>query len=401
MGFRWLSQRCFNAIHQSNLVYNTCWEDPHLDRQALELRPSDTVCLITSAGCNALDYALQQPAEVHAVDLNPLQNALLELKITAIRYLDHADVFQLFGLGRHPDWRHLYYDQLRPNLAKRWCWVWDRRINFFDGSHRRRSFYFRGTSGLFAWLINRYLDRSAELRSAVTALLNADSIEHQREIYSRYDVDRLLFNRPMRWMLRRDTTMAMLGVPRSQRMQIERQYPGGIAEFIQDRIRHVFQNTSLKQNYFWRVYLTGAYTPQCCPEYLKRENHGRLRGGLLDRITTHTSSISQFLRDHDGAISRFVLLDHMDWLYERSPEALQLEWQAIVNRATDSARVLWRSAAMNVDFVDPLEVKIDGRSTVVGQLLRYKSDLSSRLHVADRVNTYGSFYIADLQKDAA
>ncbi|MEM6780021.1 MAG: DUF3419 family protein, partial [Planctomycetota bacterium] len=95
------------------------------------------------------------------------------------------------------------------------------------------------------------------------------------------------------------------------------------------------------------------------------------------------------------------LLDHMDWLYERSPEALQLEWQAIVNRATDSARVLWRSAAMNVDFVDPLEVKIDGRSTVVGQLLRYKSDLSSRLHVADRVNTYGSFYIADLQKDAA
>ena len=53
-----LRRRWFSLIHLKNLVYNQCWEDPRLDRVALELTPSDRVVIITSAGCNALDYAL-------------------------------------------------------------------------------------------------------------------------------------------------------------------------------------------------------------------------------------------------------------------------------------------------------------------------------------------------------
>ncbi|MCW0218895.1 MAG: BtaA family protein, partial [Prosthecobacter sp.] len=66
----------FNRVHGGNLVYNTCWEDPRLDRQMLDLQPDSRVVMITSAGCNALDYLLDAPAEIHAVDMNPRQNAL-------------------------------------------------------------------------------------------------------------------------------------------------------------------------------------------------------------------------------------------------------------------------------------------------------------------------------------
>ena len=56
------SERCdealFRALSSRNLIYNTCWEDPRLDRVALQLGPQDNVLVITSAGCNALDYAL-------------------------------------------------------------------------------------------------------------------------------------------------------------------------------------------------------------------------------------------------------------------------------------------------------------------------------------------------------
>ncbi|MBM4095115.1 MAG: DUF3419 family protein, partial [Planctomycetes bacterium] len=57
----WMSSRWFQFVHQNNLVYNCCWEDPRLDRIALDLGPDDTVMVITSAGCNALDYALVGP----------------------------------------------------------------------------------------------------------------------------------------------------------------------------------------------------------------------------------------------------------------------------------------------------------------------------------------------------
>ncbi|TLY50952.1 MAG: DUF3419 family protein, partial [Gammaproteobacteria bacterium] len=50
-----LDQFVFNAIYSRNLVYNACWEDPAIDRKALALGPSDTLLVISSAGCNVLD----------------------------------------------------------------------------------------------------------------------------------------------------------------------------------------------------------------------------------------------------------------------------------------------------------------------------------------------------------
>ncbi|MCB1800041.1 MAG: DUF3419 family protein, partial [Gammaproteobacteria bacterium] len=112
----WISGRVFKFVHGNNLVYNTCWEDPRLDRQALELTSSDRVLVITSAGCNALDYALTGPAHVYAVDMNPRQNALLELKMTGIRNLQYDDFFELFGHGYHPRAAAIYQSALRSAL---------------------------------------------------------------------------------------------------------------------------------------------------------------------------------------------------------------------------------------------------------------------------------------------
>ncbi len=398
---QWFGNKCFSVVHQKNLVYNTCWEDPRLDREALKLSHGDSVLVITSAGCNALDYAIESPKEVFAVDMNPLQNALLELKIAAIRSLDFEDFFQVFGVGHHPRWKELYHDHIRQHLISDYQREWDRRIDFFDGSTRRKSFYFRGTSGLFAWMVNGYLRRPSGLKEAIAEILEAESVELQHEIYNARNVNQLLWSKPLRWALQRDTTMAMLGVPRSQRNQIDRCYPGGIGRFIQDRIEAVFTAIPLRDNYFWRVYLMGSYSPTCCPEYLKRHNFEKLRGGLVDRVSTHTNTVEAFLSKHPGRVSRFVLLDHMDWLYDRYPELLAAEWQSILNRATPDARVLWRSAALDVDFVDSLMITSDGTAVRLGELLRYQTELAEQLHARDRVHTYGSFYIADLDASAS
>ena len=46
----WVSGRMFNLVHRKNLVYNTCWEDPRLDRVALDLGPDDELMMITARG---------------------------------------------------------------------------------------------------------------------------------------------------------------------------------------------------------------------------------------------------------------------------------------------------------------------------------------------------------------
>ncbi|MCP3694843.1 MAG: DUF3419 family protein, partial [Planctomycetaceae bacterium] len=153
----WISGRVFNFVHRNHLVYNTCWEDPRLDRVALDLGPEDDVLVITSAGCNALDYSLAGPRHVHAVDMNPRQNALLELKLAGIRNLPFETFFQMFGQGHLDDVRTTYKNQLRGDLTSWSQNYWDRWIKFFD--HPRKSFYYRGTSGTFARMLRVYTDR--------------------------------------------------------------------------------------------------------------------------------------------------------------------------------------------------------------------------------------------------
>ena len=398
-----LSRAVFKLCHGNQLVYNTCWEDPRLDRVALGLGPGDRLLVITSAGCNALDYALDEPERIDTVDVNPRQNALLDLKLAAIRRLSYDNFFQLFGRGKTEQWGEIYNDAIRAELPAPSRKFWDRNGRFFLGEGRRPSFYFRGSAGLFASYINWYINRRARVRDDVERLLAADTIDEQREIYESA-VKPAFWGPWMKWLVRRDAALSMLGVPRAQRQQLERYYPGGIAKFIEDSLDAVFSELPLKDNYFWRVYLTGEYSPECCPEYLKPENFARLKGGdgrpgLAERVHTHTSTILDHVLGVDYRYSHFVLLDHMDWMAEHMRDVLADQWQAMLDRSEDEARFLWRSAAVICEFVDPIEVRYGGKRKRVGELLDYERDLAEELHAKDRVHTYGSFAIATLRRE--
>ena len=340
----WISGRVFNSVHRNNLVYNTCWEDPRLDREALDFQPDDQVMVITSAGCNALDYALTGPANVHAVDMNPRQNALLQLKIAAV-------------------------------------------------DNRRNTFYYRGTSGSFARLMRMYIERVIKVRDPIDHLFSAKTVEEQQRVYKEELKDRF-WTGFLKFALNRDTTLSMLGVPKAQRRQIEYQYEGGIVKYMQDCLESVFTKLPIHDNYFWRVYLYGSYTPECCPEYLKEANYEALRNGLADRVTTHTKSVQAFLEGHDGQISKFILLDHMDWLSDKFFPLLESEWQAIVEKAAPNAKIIWRSGGLRTEFIEEVKVSHEGKIKPLSELLEYNTELSDRLHQLDRVHTYASFYIS-------
>lgn len=393
MSSRWIDrfdQRLFSAITGRALVYNACWEDPAVDREILTLGADDDVLVITSAGCNALDYALQAPRSVHAVDANPRQNALLELKIAALRRLDHADLWAFFGEGYHPQARERYVQQLRAELSPFAQQYWDRRIGWFRS--RRGSFYFHGLSGLAAHGFRRYLALQPKLRASVAAMFDAPDLAAQRRIYES-EVGPRLWSRPVNWLLSTQLVMNLLGVPHPQRKLVEAQHGGQVAGFIREAIEYVVCRLPLRDNYFWRVYFTGRYTPDCCPEYLKPDNAARLRAGLLDRIHLHTDTVTGFLQRHEGSISRFVLLDHMDWMSSVYPDALREEWEAILQRAAPGARILLRSAQSQPAYLE--SVALGPQQRRLRELLAFREDGIDAWQAADRVHTYAGLVIAD------
>lgn len=221
-----VDQKLFEAIYARALIYNSCWEDPAVDRQALALRPDNTVLVITSAGCNALDYALDGPAHVPAVDANPRQSALMELKLAGIRRLDFDDFFAMFGAGAHPHFGEVYREMLRSELSQFAARHWDRHWRWFESADGEDTFYSHGLSGFVTRLFRSYLRMRPALREGIDALGEARTLDEQREIYDRA-VAPLLWSRPAKWTLSRQITMSVLGVPHPQRKEVQSQHAGG------------------------------------------------------------------------------------------------------------------------------------------------------------------------------
>lgn len=373
----------FRHVHNSNLIYNTAWEDPRLDRQLMKLDANSRVVMITSAGCNALDYLLDNPAEIHAVDMNYRQNALLELKQALIRQGNFEVLFEMFGFGSHAEYAFVY-DRLRKTLSEPARKFWDKRISFFNPTSLKKSFYYHGTSGIAAYVMGNALFKlRPNVKNFATCLLDARSLEEQRDAYELFE--REIWGPFSNWLLRQPTLMTLLGVPRPQIKLIQDSYPGGLTDYVKDKLRHVFTELPISDNYFWRVYMTGSYTLGCCPNYLKQENQPELKA-RLDRLKSYTTTLSGFLREYPGQYTHFVLLDHQDWLAAHDTEALRDEWELILANSAPGAKILMRSAGVNLDFVPE----------AIRSRVRFLPERTEALHQLDRVGTYGSLHFAEV-----
>ncbi|MHC1788465.1 BtaA family protein [Solidesulfovibrio sp.] len=380
---RRLQDAFFGFVHGNRLIYNTCWEDPRLDRRLLGLSPDSRVVVITSAGDNALDYLLDDPAGVACVDLNFRQNALLELKRALFAHGTFEELFSFFGQGGGPACAGIYA-RVRRHLPAYAAGFWDKNSSYFKVGRLSRSFYYHGASGAVAFAFSRLLSLvKPRLRREIPRLLAAATPEEQRRVYAA--IEPVFWDRLSRWLVGRPAVMALLGVPRPQIGLIRDSHPGGLEGFVRDKVRRVFTESPMAENYFWRVYMTGRYTRECCPEYLKKANFEIIRE-RLPRLSTHTDSLSGFLRDSPGPYSHFVLLDHQDWLAHHDPAALGEEWDRIFAAAAPGARILMRSAGLDVSFV-PGPAR---------QRLRFFPELTEPLHAADRVGTYGSQHLAEV-----
>ncbi len=370
----------FHQIHGKKLIYNTCWEDPRCDRQLLQLQPDSRVVMITSAGDNLLDYLLDEPSEIHSVDMNFRQNALLELKRSILQQGDHHHLFQFFGEGNHPTAKAYYQEQLRDQLPDYAQKYWDQHIHYFQGKGKRNSFYYRGASGVLAFFCSNYLNMRKRLRQNVEHLMTATSLQQQADYYGL--LEEKVFNPFIKLLLNNHYTMCLAGVPKAQQALIQEKYTGGNAAYLQECLRKVFTQLDVGDNYFYQVYLRGSYTTACCPEYLKEEHFLALRN-QNQKAQLHNTTLSDFLKKNPGTYSHYVLLDHQDWLAANDVPALEEEWQLILKNSRPGTRILMRSAATVVNFFPDF----------IKDKIYFDQDSAQKAHQEDRVGTYASVYL--------
>jgi S-adenosylmethionine-diacylglycerol 3-amino-3-carboxypropyl transferase len=369
----------FHQIHSRNLVYNQCWEDPAVDNAVLGLKPEDRIVMITSAGCNALDYLIHDPVSIHCVDINPNQNALLELKLAAIQALRCEQFFDMFGNGRIPGHRRVYEGQLRHRLTQEAQQIWDARIDYFDPDGA--GLYFHGTAGLVARALSFYLNTCRGMQKDLRQFQLIQDLDEQSEFY-RTRIAPKLWSPTVRFLMRQPAVLSLLGVPTEQISQIRQDGHRKLSSFIEERLEATLTTIPMRHNYFWRVYINGYYDADCCPNYLKREFFQYLRK-RVSRLHIQTSTLTDFLESAGRQFSVFVLLDHMDWL-SNQPRLLEQEWRSIIDHAEPGARIIYRSGSVACDYIPDF----------ARRHLQFQSDRAKQLHSRDRVGTYASLHFA-------
>ena len=143
-----------NRQFYSRLSYSFGNEDPHIERKALNIGPTDKVICITASGDRPLHLLLDEPAEVVAIDLNETQNFLLELKMKAMEQL-HFDHYLSFLGGSQDKHRLTKLDSLIPHLSPQGQKFWNgqRRMIakgvLYQGAVERLCQYLAGTLKFF------------------------------------------------------------------------------------------------------------------------------------------------------------------------------------------------------------------------------------------------------------
>ncbi|GAA5930792.1 class I SAM-dependent methyltransferase [Sporobolomyces koalae] len=377
-------------------IYGFTWEDPAVDMQHLNVTEDDSILCITSAGDNALHYAIDgRPRRIHSVDMNPCQGHLLELKLACINALEYDDFWLLFGEGKHPQFRELLDTKISPFLSSHAYQFWRKNDKSFSDC-----FYMRGYSG--------HALRLAKVALWVTGMSGvarefcaAKTIEEQRRIWD-FKLRPVLLSKAITRIFLSNPAFLWnaLGVPINQMKVFLDETT--TRQFAIDTLDPVAYGTHIAGGaYHYQLCLEQQYTKKSCPLYLTREGFESLKanqGSALDCFRLHTDSINNVLNrlGKENSLTIAVIMDLQDWFdntlaskvgdsESRKKCALTETIRALHAALVPGGRVFFRSAGQKPWYLELYKREGFRVECIHERPIEGKEPI-------DRVNMYASFY---------
>lgn len=289
--------------YAQRLNYGTCNEDTCSELRALGPLAGKTVVCITGSGGRTLNLLTDRPARLVSIDINPVQNMLLRLKLAAIRTLSYDQYRSFLGLDAHSKREDLYRVVAR-DLDGPSKTMWDGRLDAI-----RSGILYAGT------FEKHYAQSARVIRAvkgrAVDALFECRDLETQRSLYHHRWNDW-----SWRLLLRLDGVQTnyrrTLGDP-AYYLHIPRNFD--YAAFFASSMERMLTRGLACDNHFLALTLDGSYRrARTLPLCLRAEHYATLQE-CADRVEIVTASLEDYLADQGEAwVDRFSLSDVSSYL---------------------------------------------------------------------------------------
>lgn len=367
MGVKSQDQSQQDQVQLSNLLFGSSWEDPASDQRALAIRPGDTLMTVTSGGCNTLTLLLEDPGKIYAVDINPSQSYLLELKRAAVRRLSYEDLRAFLGFAPSKNRIETFKaisGELTQNAQRYWT---------SNQEAVRKGVIHAGKYESFVRLFSGVV-RAIQGRRRVEGLFSCSSVTEQQSYFDRK------WNTPQ-WRL-------LFKVLVSKRILAKRgltadyfKFDDGSASFSESifkRSRRAICDIPVSSNYFLAQYLRGRYLSEdAVPAYLRRENLETVKQ-RLDRIEIVTAPAQQWMSERaPSSIDAFSLSNICELM---SPNETARLFAEVARTASPGARICFRNLIIPRSVPDALASQIELQQTLSEDLLsRDRSFVYSRV----------------------
>jgi S-adenosylmethionine-diacylglycerol 3-amino-3-carboxypropyl transferase len=358
-----------------DVLYANCWEDPQLDRAAFKIGSDDVVFSITSGGCNVLTFLLDDPRKVIALDVNPHQGYLLELKMAAFRTLAHEEVLAFFGVRPCRDRAGIYRHRLRASLTAD-------AARFWDGRSKRiaRGIIHGGRYESYMRLLRRTVVAGFGKRRLINRLFAAESQAERKRLYDEEW-------RGLRWTLLTKVMLSrrlnVLLFDRAFFAYLDRDFSFG--RHFAAKAERALVRLPMKENYFLAYILLGRFHDErFLPPYLRRENFAVVRD-RLDRVEIVTAPCEAYFAGlADSTISKFNFSNIFEWMAPAAFEALLRE---TVRVARDKAVLTYRNLLVFRE-----------RPASLAATLRPQRDLAQALLETDLSFIYDNYVVEQVEK---
>ena len=355
------------AVQKGMFIYSFSFEDSRVDDVVYDLKEQDLrIAMITTGGDNVINALLNKPQLVHAIDTNPHQNFLLEMKLAMLKKMSRQQTMACYNREAVP---HL--DALRAELSPGAALWWEAH-----NASVWNDFALAGTSGPAVTFVRWFywcLGLSHEMLS---------DDELQNEYYAKnkwkYMIMSYFFWCALLWL------GPLIGVPKAQFEHITKEYGGseyGGSTYAWHALRSFLTSTSMRTNWIYRYYLGLSLNDDACPDYMSSDEAYDLARKMAHRVNISTGKMQDELDGDGKKYDRINVLDAMDWMTD-------VEMGNFVNKLVPCGGKLCFRTARSVcpAFLHTLKPKFE------------RIDKTGVTKPYDRMGTYNAVCTADLSE---
>ena len=342
----------------TSLNFSSANEDSLSELAAFNGHPMKQLLCLTGSGARVLDMLLTEAEQVIALDLNPMQNHLLRLKMAAFEVLSYEDLLSYLGVMPCKN-RSELHQRVNASLPKEAQVFWQQNYKLIA-----KGIWY---AGLWEKVL-RFGARGNRLirHRALEALFNAPSVQEQSEIW-KTRFDDWIWHFSLRLLGQRWIWTKVIGEPGGAFLPPPKQ--------LEARLANAFRRASgtflFRESDFASLILRGRHQgPHAVPLHLQPQNLEQIRA-RLSRIKIVTGGLGNLSEIGLQQIDGFSLSDFGSYCTQADYDHC---WAGVLAAAAPNAHFCERV------FMNPLSHN--------SPRIALNKTLSEKLTVADKAIIY-------------